>query len=90
MMERPALSVVKATVVGILCLIILAGAWHGIGRSEPALFKNGLRWAVLAVMLVVVFSSERFDRKNEETSEPFIATFMVLAAMLALTVIGFL
>jgi hypothetical protein len=87
-MERSALTVIKATVTGILCLIILAGAWHGIGHSEPSLFKNGLRWGVLLVMLIVVFSSERFDRKNDDSSEPYVATGIVLVAMLALAVIG--
>ena len=89
-MERPALSVVKATVVGILCLIVLAGAWHGIDRSQPTLWTNGMRWAVLVLMLVVVFLSERFDRKNDPETGSFISTWIVLAAMVTLTVIGFL
>jgi hypothetical protein len=78
--------VVKATVVGILCLIILAGAWH----AEPSTTAMLWRWAVLVVMLLVVFFSERAEFKEQGTWDTLVPTGIVLLAMLALAVIGFI
>ncbi len=82
-MDRSVLSVVKATITGILCLIIVASAWHDVDAGSTFL-KHGTRWGVLLVMLIVVFLSERFDRKEEANAEPYISTGIVVVAMLAL------
>ncbi|MDQ3101465.1 MAG: hypothetical protein M3R08_08760 [Bacteroidota bacterium] len=88
-MERSGLVVIKAIVVGALCLIILAGAWHANAASDQPM-QNGFRWAVLAVMAIVVFISERNDHKSEPAADSFVSTGIVLVAMLALGVIGLL
>ncbi len=89
-MERSGLVVIKAIVVGSLCLIILAGAWHAHAPSYQPLLKNGLRWGVLLVMLTVGFISERTDHRSAPAADSFVSTGIVLIAMLALGVIGLL